>query len=251
MDTCAGRKVRLLAVPVILAALACGNSERPAPEDLPGDGTTDEGTDVAPDARGDLPGADASGDPGTLPGSPLAIEVRTSPPSLVLRAADGEIVAESLPGDRVVTDAAPLRRIPVFLRSGGVAALLPDTVRRAEPVPGRPEVPDASTLGRARLEVLVGGGDRGSLVLADGTGDTVPTRVDVLPVDGAPTGADWRACGPGEDPWDSDCLAREGHWTLVPRTGPGEVRAAGMVVSIAGGPATRRYLVRIAEAPSL
>jgi len=168
------------------------------------------------------------------------------PPGRWFRFPEGD----ALPGDRVVTDAAPLRRIPVFLRAGGIAALLPDTVRRAEPVPGRPEVPDAWTLGRSRLEIVIGGGDRGSLVLADGTGDTAPTRVEAVPEEAVLHGADPRACETGEDPWDADCQRTEGPWTIVPRTGPGEVRAAGMKVSITGGPPGRRYLVRMAGTPS-
>lgn len=158
------------------------------------------------------------------------------PPGTWYRFPEGTLV----PGDRTVVEDAPLDRIPVFLRAGGVAAMLPDTVRRAEPVPGRPDVPDAATLQAARLEVPVGAGAPGELLLADGT------RITVSPDAGAAGAGDLPACGDGQDPWTTDCHVADGAWLAVPRSGPGLSKAGGMALSVAGGPPARRYLFRVA-----
>jgi len=158
-------------------------------------------------------------------------------------------------GDRVVTEDAPLPRIPVFLRTGGVAALLPDTVRRVEPTSGWPSIRDARTIQARRLEILVGPGADGTLSLADGAEGVEATRI-MASEDPAATVASagdtpLAPCAGGQDPWEADCVGVDGAWWVVPRTGPGSVRAGGMAVSVTGGPSGRRYLVRIpgAEPP--
>jgi alpha-glucosidase (family GH31 glycosyl hydrolase) len=142
-------------------------------------------------------------------------------------------------GDKVLTENAPMDRIPVFIRAGGVAVMLPDTVRRAEPVPGKPDVPAASELALRQLEILVGAGRDGELLLSDGT------RVTARMLGEPSTSAAMDACGSGDDPWVRDCIGQEGLTRAVPRTGPGMLVAGGMQIEIMGGPAERRYVARV------
>jgi alpha-glucosidase (family GH31 glycosyl hydrolase) len=143
----------------------------------------------------------------------------------------------ALEGDRVVLEPAPLEAIPVFLRAGAVVPLLPDQVRRVEPVPGHPEVPTARELVRTRLEVLVGAGAPGTFGLVDGT------RLSAEPTGDAEEALE--ECGAGQDPWQVDCARTVGRERQAPLTGPGSRVLAGMRVTVESGPAARRHLLRV------
>jgi len=159
--------------------------------------------------------------------------------------------ATAFGGPKTVTVEAPLDRIPVFLRAGGILPLLPEPVRSWDPAPGRPGALD---VGEEELELRVGSGESGRLTLWD------RTEVSLAPSPGAPVlnvrmepeGLDLSACADGEDPATSPCFATlaDSRIGVAARRGPGSLLFGPVVtgsgvseVRISDGPVDRLYRV--------
>ena len=163
-------------------------------------------------------------------------------------------------GGRSALVPAELGHIPVFLREGAIVPLLGREVRTVIRAPAAPERTPASDSEKEFLELRVVAGARASLELADGTHVLLlPAKEDLreaglkLSLDGA----DLEPCSLGMSPRKDDCFAQAsgGNILLVGRTGPGSVILGGdatksdpMGLEILGGPASRRYVVRLYRA---
>ncbi len=151
-----------------------------------------------------------------------------------------------------LTVEAPLDRVPVFLRAGGIVPMLPGDVRGVLPAPGRPSVAEVEA---RELELRVGCGEPGTLTLADGTVVTMTPAAPgaaVLGVQRTPEGVDLAPCEEGQDPAQADCwLAQaEGRIGVATRLGPGSLVFGAAVVGqqawevqVVGGPQDRLYRV--------
>jgi len=165
---------------------------------------------------------------------------------------DGEVFV----GPETFTVPAPLGEIPVFLRSGGIVPMLPDSVRRIEQGGGAPSGWSVQEVEASALEVVIGAGGESSIAMSDGTEISVALAGD-LPHDATVrldmTAYDLPACSAGQSPFGDDCWSteRDGHVVVVARSGPGEILFGDAVtgeptrVRLTGGPMERRTLIRL------
>jgi len=160
-------------------------------------------------------------------------------------------------GPAKVTVPALLGDIPVFLRTGGIVPMLPESVRRVETVEGRPPEWSVREVESRALEIDIGSGQAGRMALGDGTEILViPLRAADSPtttvrIEGA--SADLRQCDEGMSPYVDPCWAHEvgGAVVTAARTGPGglffsrSVAGADTWVRVVGGPAERHVTIRL------
>ena len=151
----------------------------------------------------------------------------------------------------------PVDAIPVYLRSGGIVPVLPDTVRGFDPAPDAPDRVAVTDIEASRVEIWTGSGKEGSFGMTDGTGFELKSgdpEMTQSVIRLKPDGAALVECEAEKDPVADGCYRVEldGAVVSAAREGPGSILFGAGVTGgepqefrVTGGPAARAYLVKL------